>query len=127
MSSKKSLSRSAMRLRLFYGVLMKKTNFYVPFLISRTNQDRLLRLAAEERLNRYRVVSAPADFNEGASNNTYSRNEKMVGYSFEHGFNDTFAVRQNLRFVEMRENRAKSVIAQGIAADGHTATAVLSR
>ncbi|MBE8432753.1 TonB-dependent siderophore receptor, partial [Leptospira interrogans serovar Pomona] len=41
----------------------------------------------------------PTDFNEGASNNTYSRNEKMVGYSFEHGFNDTFTVRQNLRFV----------------------------
>ncbi|MDK6514419.1 TonB-dependent siderophore receptor, partial [Klebsiella oxytoca] len=26
----------------------------------------------------------PTDFNEGAKNNTYSRNEKMVGYSFDH-------------------------------------------
>lgn len=42
------------------------------------------------------------DFNEGAKNNTYSRNQKMVGYAFEHGFNDTFTVRQNLRFSEMK-------------------------
>lgn len=49
----------------------------------------------------------PTDFNEGASNNTYSRNEKMVGYSFEHGFNDTFTVRQNLRFVEMKTAQKK--------------------
>ncbi|MCR2698030.1 TonB-dependent siderophore receptor, partial [Salmonella enterica] len=53
------------------------------------------------------------------SNNTYSRNEKMVGYSFEHGFNDTFTVRQNLRFVEMKTAQ-KSVYGTGIAADGHT-------
>lgn len=44
----------------------------------------------------------PTSFNEGATNNTYSRNQKMVGYSFEHGFNDTFKVRQNLRFSEMK-------------------------
>ncbi|WP_455812673.1 ferrichrome porin FhuA [Pseudomonas graminis] len=43
-----------------------------------------------------------SSFNEGASNNTYSRNQKMVGYAFEHGFNDTFTVRQNLRFSEMK-------------------------
>ncbi|CAK9885978.1 MAG: Ferrichrome outer membrane transporter/phage receptor [Candidatus Erwinia impunctatus] len=41
-------------------------------------------------------------FNEGASNNTYSRNQKMVGYSAEHAFNDIFTVRQNLRFSEMK-------------------------
>ncbi|WP_034460879.1 ferrichrome porin FhuA [Buttiauxella noackiae] len=44
----------------------------------------------------------PTDFNEGATNNSYSRNQKMVGYSFEHGFNDTFTVRQNLRFSEIK-------------------------
>ena len=44
----------------------------------------------------------PTSFNEGATNNTYSRNQKMVGYSFEHSFNDTFTVRQNLRFSEMK-------------------------
>lgn len=42
----------------------------------------------------------PTDFNEGAKNNTYSRNEKMIGYSFDHEFNDTFTVRQNLRFAQ---------------------------
>uniref|UniRef100_UPI003FA52AB7 ferrichrome porin FhuA n=1 Tax=Hafnia sp. TaxID=1873498 RepID=UPI003FA52AB7 len=44
----------------------------------------------------------PTSFNEGATNNTYSRNQKMVGYSFDHSFNDTFTVRQNLRFSEMK-------------------------
>lgn len=53
------------------------------------------------------------DFNEGASNNTYSRNQKMVGYSFEHGFNDTFTVRQNLRFAEMKTSQ-RSVYGTGI-------------
>ncbi|MDI5303930.1 NAD-dependent epimerase/dehydratase family protein, partial [Salmonella enterica subsp. enterica serovar Anatum] len=38
---------------------------------------------------------------------------------FEHGFNDTFTVRQNLRFVEMKTAQ-KSVYGTGIAADGHT-------
>ncbi|HHG8771093.1 TPA: ferrichrome porin FhuA [Raoultella planticola] len=52
-------------------------------------------------------------FNEGASNNTYSRNQKMVGYSFEHGFNDTFTVRQNLRFTEMKTAQ-QSVYGTGI-------------
>ncbi|SFR09784.1 iron complex outermembrane recepter protein [Enterobacter sp. kpr-6] len=52
-------------------------------------------------------------FNEGANNNTYSRNQKMVGYSFEHGFNDTFTVRQNLRFVEMKTAQ-QSVYGTGI-------------
>lgn len=55
----------------------------------------------------------PTDFNEGASNNTYSRNQKMVGYSFEHGFNDTFTVRQNLRFAEMKTSQ-QSVYGTGI-------------
>ena len=55
----------------------------------------------------------PTNFNEGADNNTYSRNQKMVGYSFEHGFNDTFTVRQNLRFVEMKTSQ-NSVYGTGI-------------
>ncbi|WP_342322170.1 ferrichrome porin FhuA [Kosakonia sp. BYX6] len=59
------------------------------------------------------------DFNEGAKNNSYSRNQKMVGYSFEHGFDDTFTVRQNLRFAEMKTAQ-QSVYGTGIAADGHT-------
>lgn len=47
----------------------------------------------------------PTNFNEGASNNSYSRNQKMVGYAFEHGFNDTFTVRQNLRYSEMKTSQ----------------------
>ncbi len=61
----------------------------------------------------------PTSFNEGATNNTYSRNQKMVGYSFEHGFNDTFTVRQNLRFSEMKTAQ-QSVYGTGIdATNGH--------
>ncbi|MGS9083405.1 ferrichrome porin FhuA, partial [Salmonella enterica subsp. enterica serovar Infantis] len=41
------------------------------------------------------------------------------GYSFEHGFNDTFTVRHNLRFFEMKTAQ-KSVYGTVIAADGHT-------
>lgn len=43
----------------------------------------------------------PTDFNEGEENNTMSRRQKMVGYSFAHEFNDTFTVRQNLRYAEV--------------------------
>ncbi|PQV75963.1 TonB-dependent siderophore receptor, partial [Cronobacter sakazakii] len=46
--------------------------------------------------------SIGSDFNDGASNNSYSRNQKMVGYSFELAFDDTFTVRQTLRFPEMK-------------------------
>ncbi|EPE7490074.1 ferrichrome porin FhuA [Cronobacter universalis] len=60
-----------------------------------------------------------SDFNEGASNNSYSRNQKMVGYSFEHAFDDTFTVRQNLRFAEMKTAQ-QSVYGTGVQADGHT-------
>ncbi|WP_105636730.1 ferrichrome porin FhuA [Cronobacter dublinensis] len=60
-----------------------------------------------------------SDFNEGASNNTYSRNQKMVGYSVEHAFDDIFTVRQNLRFSEMKTSQ-QSVYGTGIQADGHT-------
>ncbi len=56
------------------------------------------------------------DFNEGAENNTYSRNQKMVGYSFEHGFNDTFTVRQNLRFAENKTSQ-NSVYGYGMCSD----------
>ncbi|STI30627.1 ferrichrome outer membrane transporter [Escherichia coli] len=52
----------------------------------------------------------PTDFNEGAKNNTYSRNEKMVGYSFDHEFNDTFTVRQNLRFAETKPRKTAFMV-----------------
>ena len=59
----------------------------------------------------------PTDFNEGAKNNTYSRNEKMVGYSFDHEFNDTFTVRQNLRFAENKTSQ-NSVYGYGVCSGG---------
>lgn len=58
----------------------------------------------------------PTDFNEGAKNNTYSRNEKMVGYSFDHEFNDTFTVRQNLSFAQNKVSQ-KSVYGYGMCSD----------
>lgn len=58
----------------------------------------------------------PTDFNEGADNNTYSRNEKMVGYSFDHEFNDTFTVRQNLRYAQNKVSQ-KSVYGYGMCSD----------
>ncbi|MGD8108161.1 ferrichrome porin FhuA [Pantoea sp. FN0302] len=57
----------------------------------------------------------PVSFNEGARNNTYSLSHKLVGYSFEHGFNDTFTVRQNLRYVEAKTAQ-KSVYGNGVNA-----------
>ncbi|MCG7781579.1 ferrichrome porin FhuA [Lelliottia amnigena] len=58
----------------------------------------------------------PTDFNEGAENNTYSRNEKMVGYSFDHEFNDTFTVRQNLRYAQNKTSQ-NSVYGYGMCSD----------
>ncbi|HCU3498454.1 TPA: ferrichrome porin FhuA [Escherichia coli] len=58
----------------------------------------------------------PTDFNEGAKNNTYSRNEKMIGYRFDHEFNDTFTVRQNLRFAQNKVSQ-KSVYGYGMCSD----------
>ncbi|KNC93222.1 ferrichrome porin FhuA [Trabulsiella odontotermitis] len=43
----------------------------------------------------------PTDFNEGEKNNTMTRRQQMVGYSFAHEFNDTFTVRQNLRYAQV--------------------------
>lgn len=44
----------------------------------------------------------PTDFDEGENSNKISRNTKMVGYNFEHSFNDTWSVRQNLRYADLR-------------------------
>lgn len=55
----------------------------------------------------------PTNFNEGATNNTYSLSHKMVGYSFDHEFNDTFTVRQNLRYVESKTSQ-KTLYGTGI-------------
>ncbi|MDT8853170.1 ferrichrome porin FhuA [Pantoea dispersa] len=46
----------------------------------------------------------PTNFDEGEDSNKISRNTKMVGYNFEHSFNDTWTVRQNLRYAELKTN-----------------------
>ncbi|MCE0826514.1 ferrichrome porin FhuA [Buttiauxella sp. A2-C2_NF] len=63
----------------------------------------------------------PTDFNEGVPNNTYSLSHKMVGYTFDHEFNDTFTVRQNLRYVESKTNQ-KSVYGTGVDSSGYMLT-----
>ncbi|WP_455426981.1 ferrichrome porin FhuA [Dryocola sp. LX212] len=43
----------------------------------------------------------PTDFNEGEDSNKLARRQQMVGYSFAHEFNDTWTVRQNLRYTQV--------------------------
>lgn len=43
----------------------------------------------------------PTDFNEGDPDNKMQRRQQMVGYSFAHAFDDTFTVRQNLRYAHV--------------------------
>ncbi|MGG6196563.1 ferrichrome porin FhuA [Pantoea allii] len=43
----------------------------------------------------------PTNFDEGEKSNRISRNTKMLGYSFEHRFDETWTVRQNLRYAEL--------------------------
>ncbi|MEX3021181.1 ferrichrome porin FhuA [Kluyvera sp. STS39-E] len=44
----------------------------------------------------------PTDFNEGERDNKMQRRQQMVGYNFSHEFNDTFTVRQNLRYDQVK-------------------------
>jgi len=44
----------------------------------------------------------PTNFDEGEDSNKISRSTKMVGYNFEHSFNETWTVRQNLRYADLR-------------------------
>ncbi len=94
-----------------------KTNFTF-LLASRTSRKLVITAGCRKRTveplpNGKRL---PTDFNEGAKNNTYSRNEKMIGYSFDHEFNDTFTVRQNLRFAQNKVSQ-KSVYGYGMCSD----------
>lgn len=57
----------------------------------------------------------PTDFNEGEASNYTSRQQRMIGYSFEHEFNDTWAVRQNLRYMQL-ETDMKSIYGSGVSA-----------
>ena len=59
----------------------------------------------------------PKDFNEGEADNTMSRRQQMVGYSFAHQFNDTFTVRQNLRYSDVH-TLYRAVYGNGYKAPG---------
>ncbi|WP_130834055.1 ferrichrome porin FhuA [[Erwinia] mediterraneensis] len=56
----------------------------------------------------------PTNFDEGEDSNKISRNTKMVGYNFEHSFNDTWTVRQNLRYADLRTDY-RSIYGDGIS------------
>lgn len=44
----------------------------------------------------------PTHFDEGEASNKIARNTKMVGYSVDHAVNDSWTVRQNLRYSRLR-------------------------
>lgn len=58
----------------------------------------------------------PTNFDEGEDSNKISRNTKMVGYNFEHSFNDTWTVRQNLRYADLRTDY-RSIYGNGFNAE----------
>lgn len=63
----------------------------------------------------------PTNFNDGEAVNKMSRNQKMVGYSFSHEFNDTWTVRQNLRYTKLQTQYI------GFYGTGYTAPGTLNR
>lgn len=64
----------------------------------------------------------PTDFNEGERDNKMSRRQQMVGYSFAHEFNDTWTVRQNLRYTRIH-TLYDSVYGNGYVAPGQISRA----
>ncbi len=64
----------------------------------------------------------PTNFNEGEENNKMSRRQQMVGYSFAHEFNDTWTVRQNLRYTRIH-TLYDSVYGNGYIAPGQISRA----
>ncbi|VEA67643.1 Ferric hydroxamate uptake [Serratia plymuthica] len=61
----------------------------------------------------------PTSFNDGEASNYFARKQRMIGYSFEHAFNDTWAVRQNLRYMQL-ESDMKSIYGSGVSATAPT-------
>ena len=67
----------------------------------------------------------PVNFTDYALNNTYSRYQRMVGYSFEHSFDDTFTVRQNLRYSQIKTSQ-QSVYGFGATGNQLTRSIIVS-
>ncbi|HDS1153299.1 TPA: ferrichrome porin FhuA [Pluralibacter gergoviae] len=63
----------------------------------------------------------PKDFNEGDPDNKMERRQQMVGYAFSHAFNDTFTVRQNLRYTRVH------TLYRSVYGNGYVAPAQISR
>lgn len=63
----------------------------------------------------------PTDFNEGEQDNRMSRRQQMVGYSLSHAFDDTFTVRQNLRYTRVH------TLYTSVYGNGYIAPAQISR
>ncbi|MGM1328725.1 ferrichrome porin FhuA, partial [Klebsiella michiganensis] len=63
----------------------------------------------------------PTDFNEGEADNKMSRRQQMVGYSFSHQFDDTFTVRQNLRYANVH------TLYRSVYGNGYTPTGKINR
>ncbi|WFY27564.1 ferrichrome porin FhuA [Enterobacter ludwigii] len=59
----------------------------------------------------------PTDFNEGEADNKMARRQQLIGYSFSHQFDDTFTVRQNLRYAKVH-TLYRSVYGNGYAEPG---------
>ncbi|VTP66689.1 Ferric hydroxamate uptake [Serratia rubidaea] len=58
----------------------------------------------------------PTSFNDGEPGyNNISRKQQMIGYSFDHAFNDVWSVRQNLRYTKMDVDY-RSIYGLGISA-----------
>lgn len=55
----------------------------------------------------------PTNFNEGEASNKFARQQQLIGYSFDHDFNDTFTVRQNLRYSKIHSDQ-NSIYGVGI-------------
>lgn len=63
----------------------------------------------------------PPDFNEGEADNKMARRQQMVGYSFSHAIDDTFTVRQNLRYAKIH------TLYRSVYGNGYLAPAQISR
>lgn len=62
----------------------------------------------------------PRSFNDGdPAYHGFDRKQAMLGYEFEHRFNETWTVRHNLRYLDLT-TVTQDVATSGMAPDGHT-------
>ena len=57
--------------------------------------------------------------NIGGYDNRWRRDNKMLGYEFEHSFDDTWSVQQSMRYSELDRSET-NVFPRGLRADGYT-------